>query len=99
MSYEDTAERQIERLHDRVAALEATIADALADIHGVMNGLGDPHDACDFDGDTIAALRRTIHDGYDALKQAVARLSGVPKVPVDSTGVSGQPVHSCNGGT
>ena len=38
MSYEDTAERQIERLHDRVAALEAMLQDVVMDLENEIDG-------------------------------------------------------------
>ena len=65
------------RLQDRIAELEDGIADALSDIYGAMNGLGDPHEACDFDGDKIAALTRTIHDSFDVLGLATGKLAAL----------------------
>ena len=38
MSYEDTAERQIERLHDRVAALEVMLQEVVTDLENEIDG-------------------------------------------------------------
>lgn len=36
-------------------------------VSAVINMLSDPYDACDFEGDQVAALRATIQDALRAL--------------------------------
>ncbi len=43
-------------------------------LYEAVNTLADPHDACDFDGSDVKALRQTIDDALGILKHVAENL-------------------------